>query len=163
VRGCGATFDEARGKIIAGENKAGKDRPELPAGRTVPGAGDGGPLDPGVAGRRAGRLIPSLWLPFARVGFAWRALGGNDMVVRGAWGMFTSSYQGNYTGSSIIGPPYWLSETITFVKASNQQWETAFPAEPRSFVAPGITNAAYNVKPTKWNSGTSRYRRRSRC
>ena len=71
-----------------------------------------------------------------RVGFAWRALGGNDLVVRGAWGMFTSSYQGNYTGSSIIGPPYWLSETITFAKASNQQWETAFPAEPKSFVAP---------------------------
>jgi hypothetical protein len=68
--------------------------------------------------------------------------------------MFTSSYQGNYTGSSIIGPPYWLSETITFAKASNQQWETAFPAEPRAFVAPSIVNAAYNVRPNKveqWN------------
>jgi hypothetical protein len=75
-------------------------------------------------------------------------------VIRGAWGIFTSSYQGNYTGSSIIGPPYWLSETVTFARASLQPWETAFPAEPRSFVAPSVVNAAHDVKPNvieQWN------------
>src|SRR2546425_4746781 len=54
----------------------------------------------------------------------------------------------------MIGPPYWLSENITFVKASLQKWETPFPAEPRSFVAPAVVNAAYDVRPNiveQWN------------
>ena len=154
VRGCGATFDQARGKVIAGENKAGKiDLTCQPVGPFLGPATADLWIPASQAGVPGGLFQASGYLS-PRVGFAWRALGGNDLVVRGAWGMFTSSYQGNYTGSSIIGPPYWLSETITFAKAANQQWETAFPAEPRSFVAPGITNAAYNVKPNKveqWN------------
>ena len=154
VRGCGATFDPAIGKILAGENSKGQvDLTCQPVGPFL------------------GPATADLWIPASqvkaphglfnasafvspRLGFAWRPLGGNDLVVRGAFGIFTSSYQGNFTGSSIIGPPYWLSETITFAKASQQPWETAFPAEPRSFVAPSVVNAGLNTLPNKveqWN------------
>lgn len=154
VRGCGATFDPTRGKILAGENKAGKvDLTCQPVGPFLGPATADLWIPASQAGVPHGLFEPSSWAA-PRVGFALRPLGGNDLVVRGAWGVFTSSYQGNYTGSSIIGPPYWLSETVTFAKASNQAWETAFPAEPRAFVAPSVVNAAYNVNPNvveQWN------------
>ena len=154
VRGCGATFDEARGKIIAGENKNGQvDLTCQPVGPFLGPATADLWIPASKAGVPGGLFQPSGYLS-PRVGFAWRPTGGNGLVVRGAWGMFTSSYQGNFTGSSIIGPPYWLSETVTFVKASLQKWETAFPAQPREFVAPSVVNAAYDVRPNKveqWN------------
>jgi hypothetical protein len=154
VRGCGATFDPARGKILAGQNKSGQlDLTCQPVGPYLGPATADLWIPASQAGVPNGLFEPSGFLS-PRVGFAWRPLGGNDFVVRGAWGIFTSSYQGNYTGSSIIGPPYWLSETITFAKASLQPWETAYPAEPHNFVAPSVVNAAYDVKPNiveQWN------------
>src|SRR5204862_2879610 len=117
----GATFDQARAKVIAGENKDGKiDLTCQPVGPFLGPATADLWIPASQAGVPAGLFQASGYLS-PRVGFAWRALGGNDLVVRGAWGMFTSSYQGNYTGSSIIGPPYW--PTIAFAKASNQQWD----------------------------------------
>jgi hypothetical protein len=154
VRGCGATFDESRGKILAGENKNGQvDLTCQPVGPYLGPATANLWIPASKAGVPGGLFEPSGYAS-PRIGFAWRPLSNNGFVVRGAWGMFVSSYQGNYTGSSIIGPPYWLSENITFTKASNQSWETAFPAEPRSFVAPSVVNAAYNIAPNKveqWN------------
>jgi len=154
VRGCGATFDQALGKILAGENKAGQvDLTCQPVGPYLGPATANLWIPASKAGVPGGLFDPNGYAS-PRIGFAWRPLSNNNLVVRGAWGMFTSSYQGNYTGSSIIGPPYWLSETITFAKASNQNWETAFPAEPRSFVAPSVVNAAYDIRPNKveqWN------------
>jgi hypothetical protein len=84
-----------------------------------------------------------------RVGLAWRLLGRDSLVVRAGYGLFVSSYFGNATGSSIIGPPYWANQNITFAKASNQRWETAFPADPSDFVAPSIAAAVYNIRPMK--------------
>jgi hypothetical protein len=154
VRGCGATFDPAIGKILAGENKNGQvDLTCQPVGPFLGPATADLWIPASQAGVPNGLFEPSGFLS-PRVGFALRPLGGNDLVVRGAWGIFTSSYQGNYTGSSIIGPPYWLSENITFAKASLQPWETAYPAEPNNFVAPSVVNAAFDVKPNvveQWN------------
>jgi hypothetical protein len=154
VRGCGATFDPAIGKILAGQNKSGQvDLTCQPVGPFLGPATADLWIPASQAGVPNGLFKPS-GFGSPRIGFAWRPLGSNDLVVRGAWGIFTSSYQGNYTGSSIIGPPYWLSETITFAKASNQQWEMAFPAEPHNFVAPSVVNAAFDVKPNvveQWN------------
>jgi hypothetical protein len=154
VRGCGATFDQASGKVLAGENKSGQvDLTCQPVGPFLGPATADLWIPASKAGVPQGLFEPSGYLS-PRLGFAWRPMGGNGLVVRGAWGMFTSSYQGNFTGSSIIGPPYWLSETITFAKASLQRWETAFPAEPHNFVAPSVVNAAYNTRPNKveqWN------------
>jgi hypothetical protein len=154
VRGCGATFDQSLGKVIAGQNKDGQ--VDLTCQSVGPFLGPATAnywIPASKAGLPNGLFEANGFLS-PRVGFAWRPLAGNGLVVRGAWGMFTSSFQGNYTGSSIIGPPYWLSETITFAKASLQPWETAFPAAPQAFVAPGVTAAAANVGPNKveqWN------------
>lgn len=154
VRGCGATFDQERGKVIAGQNKKGQvDLTCQPVGPFLGPATKQYWISAKDAGVPNGLFEASAYLS-PRIGVAWRPRGKNDLVVRGAWGVFTSSYQGNYTGSSIIGPPYWLSESITFTKASFQKWETAFPAEPKSFVAPSISAAAYDVKPNvveQWN------------
>lgn len=154
VRGCGATFDPAIGKILAGQNANGQvDLTCQPVGPFLGPATASLWIPASQAGVPPGLFEPSGFLA-PRIGFAYRPFGGNDFVVRGAWGIFTSSYQGNYTGSSIIGPPYWLSETISFAKASSQRWETAYPAEPHNFVAPSVVNAAFDVKPNvveQWN------------
>src|SRR5205823_11659660 len=84
-----------------------------------------------------------------RLGAAWRPFGKDNFVIRAGYGIFASSYYGNATGSSIIGPPYWATQSISFAKASNQRWETAFPADPAAFVAPSIAAAVYNIKPMK--------------
>src|SRR5581483_4949268 len=135
VRGCGATFDPVTKKVLAGENSRGQVD-----------------LSCQAVGQYLGPATADLWIPASkvgvpgglfqptsflspRIGFAWRPTGGNDLVVRGGWGIFTSSFQGNNTASSILGLPYSASETISFVKASLQPWETAFPPEPRQFSA----------------------------
>ena len=154
VRGCGATFDPSIGKAVAGEKSAGvmdlNCQPVAPflaqatAGMWV--AASQAQVPPGLF-ERSGFIAP-------RIGLAWRPTGSTDFVVRAAYGIFTSSYNGNVTGSAIIGPPYWLSEQESFAKASLQRWETAFPASPSQFVAPSVAAAVYNIKPMKtqeWN------------
>jgi hypothetical protein len=154
VRGCGATFDPVSKKVLAGETASGQ--VDLTCQSVGPILGPATAdlwMPASKAGVPGGLFQPSGWLS-PRVGFAWRPAGSNDFVVRGAWGMFTSSFQGNYTGSSILGPPYSASETISFAKASLQPWETAFPAEPRNFSALNVVNAAYDVRPNiveQWN------------
>src|SRR5690348_5089520 len=78
-----------------------------------------------------------------RAGAAWRPFGKDSFVVRAGYGIFTSSDNGNMTGSHGIGPPYWASQQVTFEKASNQRWETAFPADPGFFVAPSVSAAFF--------------------
>jgi hypothetical protein len=154
VRGCGATFDPISKKVLAGENSAGQ--VDLTCQAVGPFLGPATTdlwMPASKAGVPGGLFQPSGYFS-PRIGFAWRPTGSNDFVVRGAWGMFTSSFQGNYTGSSILGPPYSASETISFAKASLQPWETAFPAEPHTFSALNVVNAAYDVKPNnveQWN------------
>jgi hypothetical protein len=154
VRGCGSTFDPAIGKAVAGEKSAGvmdlNCQPVAPflaaatAGLWVPASQVG--FTPGLAQRHG--------VPTPRIGIAWRPTGSNDFAVRAGYGIFTSSFNGNVTGSAVIGPPYWLSEQESFSKTSNQRWETAFPASPSDFVAPSIAAAVYGLNPMKtqeWN------------
>lgn len=154
VRGCGATFDLGLGKIIAGENDTNQldlgCQPTAPflaqatAGKWIPASQAGAP--PGLF-KSNGYLSP-------RLGAAWRPTRTGDLVVRGGFGIFTSQYDGNVFGSSIIGPPYWADERVTFTRASLQRWETAFPSDPSAFVAPSVSAAVWDVKPMKsyqWN------------
>jgi hypothetical protein len=153
VRGAGSTFDLATGKAVAGEDHG---RVDLTAQ----------PIAPYLAAATAGLWVPASQVGYPpglsdsrnyvspRIGAAWRPFGSETFVVRAGYGIFASSYNGNITGSQVIGPPYWASQQVTFAKASNQKWETAFPANPANFVAPSISAAVVDIKPMKvhdWN------------
>ena len=149
VRGAGTTFDLKTGKAVAGENRAGQ--VDLTAQPVAPFFG-AATKDLWVSATQAGMpsgLFNASGYFSPRLGAAWRPTGKDNWVVRGGYGIFAASYNGNVTGSSIIGPPYWASQSITFAKASNQRWETAFPADPGAFVAPSIAAAVVDIKPMK--------------
>jgi outer membrane receptor protein involved in Fe transport len=149
VRGCGATFDITRGKIIAGQTSTGQmDLTCQPTAPFLAKATEGQWISASEAGAPSGLFEPNGFFS-PRLGAAWRPLPKTDLVVRGGFGIFTSQYDGNVFGSSIIGPPYWADERITFARASLQRWETAFPSDPAAFVAPSVSAAIYNVKPMK--------------
>ncbi len=79
----------------------------------------------------------------------------NDLVVRGAYGIFAAQgITGNNTASAVIGPPYWNYEFDSFSAQSLQRWETAFPADPTAFVAPSVYAPAVGVgnqRTHEWN------------
>ena len=149
VRGAGTTFDNRIGKAVAGENGSGQ--VDLTAQPVAPFYG-AATRDLWVTATQAGMprgLFVASGYVSPRLGLAWRPMGRDNFVVRAGYGIFASSYNGNVTGSSIIGPPYWANQNISFAKASNQRWETAFPADPANFVAPSIAAAVYNIVPMK--------------
>lgn len=149
VRGAGTTFDPANGKAVAGQNASGQ--VDLTAQPVAPFYG-AATSSLWITAKQAGipnGLFDASGYVSPRLGVAWRPLGKDSLVVRAGYGIFASSYFGNATGSSIIGPPYWANQNITFAKASNQRWETAFPANPADFVAPSIAAAVYNIAPMK--------------
>lgn len=150
--GNGATFDPAIGKVIAAVDNQGQ------VNLTCQ------PVAPFLAAATAGLWVPAntvgipkgLFEPNGyfspRVGLAWRVSHG--FVIRGAYGIFTSSFEGNRTASSIVGPPYWTWETIGFGPSTLQPWETIFPQNPKFFVTPSVVAPAYNVSSQKtheWN------------
>ena len=129
-------------------------RPDGSTGRSLPGGGDSGTLGPGIPGERSGRPVRAVGLFLAKTWRGMAAIRTEDFVVRAGYGIFTSSYRGNITASSIIAPPYWTFESQSWSAAQLQRWETAWPVNPTSFVAPSVGAAAYDVKPTKdheWN------------
>jgi hypothetical protein len=154
VRGAGGTFDTRIGKAIAGENKDGQvDLTAQPVAPYLAAATTGLWVPASQANIPGGLFEPSGYFS-PRVGVAWRPLKADDFVVRAGYGIFTSSYRGNITASSIIAPPYWTYESQSWSAAQMQRWETAWPVNPTSFVAPSVGAAAYDVKPTKdheWN------------
>ena len=154
VRGNAATFDPRIGKAVAGVDKNGQvDLTAQPVAQYLAAATAGLWVSATEAHIPAG-LFEATGYVSPRVGFAWRPLSHQDFVIRGGYGIFTSSFQGNIAASSIVGPPYWSYETLGFSALSNQQWETAFPSAPTAFVAPSIAAAAWNTAPQKtheWN------------
>ena len=149
VRGVGTTFDFKTGKSVAGENSNGQvDLTAQPissffAASTkdlwIPASQAG--MDPGLF-QHSGYVSP-------RLGLAWRPFGQDTLVVRAGYGIFASSFYGNAAGSSVIGPPYWAAQSISFAKASNQRWETAFPADPANFNTPNVASAVYDIRQMK--------------
>lgn len=149
VRDNGATFDLRLGKIIAAVDKQGRvDLTAQPVAPFLAEATKGLWIPASEAGIPRGLFEPNGYLS-PRLGAAWRPTGRDGLVLRGGYGIYTSSFNGNITGSQVIGPPYWTFERQTFARASLQRWETAFPAEPTAFIAPSVTAAAYDVKPMK--------------
>lgn len=152
VCGNGATFDPAIGKAVAGVDNQGQVNLSCQ------------PVAPYLAAATAGQWVAAnkVGIPKGlfdangyvspRVGLAWRVR--NGLVVRGAYGIFTSSFEGNRTASSIVGIPYWTWEHISFSPSTLQPWETIFPSNPSYFVSPGVTAPAYNISSQKtheWN------------
>lgn len=154
VRGNAATFDLKRGVIIAGEDKNGKvDLTAQPVSKYLAPATAGQWISASQAGAPHGLFQPTGFLS-PRFGAAWRVRGTNDLVVRGAYGIFTNSFPANRSASAIIGPPYWTWETQVFGASTLQPWETAWPADPRSFIAPQVIAPVVDLKPQKthqWN------------
>ena len=108
----------------------------------------------GFTGKYSGRPVRAFKLCFSTSWSGVAAFKSGDLVVRAGYGIFTSSYRGNITASQIIAPPYWTYESQTWSPAQLQRWETAWPVNPTSFVAPSVGAAAYDVKPMKdheWN------------
>ena len=154
VRGNAATFDPRIGKVIAGVDGNGQvDLTAQPAAQYLAAATASLWVPANKAGIPAGLFQANGYLS-PRIGVAWRPLDHHDLVIRGAYGIFASSFQGNISASSIVGPPYWSYETPSFSAASMQQWETAFSADPTNFVTPSVAAAAWNTRAQKtheWN------------
>jgi len=149
VRGVGTTFDLQTGQAVAGQNAAGKvDLTAQPVSQYLAAATQGLWISATQAGYPNGLFDPSGYVS-PRLGAAWRPLHSDRLVLRGGYGIFASSYYGNATGSSVTGPPYWAAQSITFAKASNQRWETAFPSDPSDFNTPNVASAVPNIKPMK--------------
>jgi TonB dependent receptor len=155
VRGNVATFDLKLGKIIAGEDvkKGGIDLTSQPIAPFLAEA----TKDLWIPASQAdvpGGLFEGNGYVSPRLGIAWRPFGSNSLVVRGGYGIFTSSFRGNITASAIVGPPYWTFESTGWSPAQLQRWETAWPDDPSKFVTPSVEAAAHDVKSNKvheWN------------
>jgi hypothetical protein len=153
-RGNAATFDIKAGRIIAGEDKNGKvDLAAQPVAQFLARATEGLWIPASEAKVPRGLFEASGFLS-PRLGMAWRVKGTNDLVIRGGYGIFASSFPANRSASAIIGPPYWTWESQVFSTASLQRWETAWPDDPRSFIAPQVIAPVVDLGPQKtheWN------------
>ncbi|PYV38614.1 MAG: hypothetical protein DMG06_25265, partial [Acidobacteria bacterium] len=154
VRGNVGTFDLKLGKIIAGEDKNGEvDLTAQPIAPFLAAATQDLWIPASQAGVPPGLFVANGYFS-PRLGIAWRPFGSNSLVVRGGYGIFTSSFRGNATASAIVAPPYWTFEATGWSPAQLQRWETAWPDDPSKFVTPSVGAAAADVKSNKvheWN------------
>ena len=153
--GNGATFDPAIGKVIAGLDRDGN----VNLGNQ--------PVSPFLAAATQGLWVPAneVGVPNGlfkangqfspRVGLTWRPEMVKDFVVRSGYGIYYNSFTGNRSASSIVGLPYWTWEALSFSALSLQRWETAWPADPQSFIQPSVGEAPdWDIDATRtheWN------------
>jgi carboxypeptidase family protein len=150
VNGNGATFDPAIGKVIAGVDENGQINLT------------GQPISPFLAAATQGLWVPAteVGIPNGlyeadnrfgpRIGATWRPQAVNDLVVRGGYGTYYSSFTGNRSASSIVGLPYWTWESLSYSSLTLQRWETAWPENPQSFIQPSVGEAPdWNIDAVK--------------
>jgi hypothetical protein len=150
--GNGATFDPQIGKVVAGVDASGDVNLVAQAAAPYFAAATAGEWIPAnQVGVPAGLFKANGYFS-PRVGISWNPF--KDTVIRGAYGIFTSSFQGNISASSIVGPPYWSYETPNFSYGTMQKWETAFPAGLNDFGPSSVASPAWDVRSQKlheWN------------
>jgi hypothetical protein len=136
--GNGATFDPAIGKVIAGVDSDGRvNLTNQPVSPFLAAATEGLWVPANEVGIPAG-LFEANGNFSPRVGLTWRPELLDDFVVRAGYGIYYNSFTGNRSASSIVGLPYWTWEALSFSALSPQQWETAWPADPQSFIQPSV-------------------------
>lgn len=149
VRGNVGSFDLKLGKAIAGEDKNGKvDLTAQPVAPFLAAATQGQWVAASAVGAPPGLFKANGYFS-PRLGIAWRPRGSTDLVVRAGYGIFTSSFSGNRTASSIVAPPYWTFEATGWSAAQLQRWETAWPNNPEAFVTPSVVAPAVEMKSNK--------------
>lgn len=149
VRGNVGTFDPKLGKAIAGEDKNGKvDLTSQPVAPFLAEATKADWIPASQAGAPRGLFRANGYFS-PRFGIAWRLGGANDFVLRAGYGIFTSSFSGNRTASSIVAPPYWTFESTGWSAAQLQRWETAWPDNPQTFVTPSVVAPSVEMKSNK--------------
>ena len=155
VRGNHGTFDIASGLAVAGEDKNGNvDLTSQPVAMALAAFTEGLWAPASELGIPKG-LFQADGVFSPRLGIAYRPTGSGNVVVRAGYGIFPMQFVGNRTASAIVGPPYWNFEVAGFSAAENQRWETAFPDDPDSFLAPSVAAPAWDIEAQKtheWNA-----------
>jgi Carboxypeptidase regulatory-like domain/TonB-dependent Receptor Plug Domain len=153
--GNGATFDPAVGKVIAGVDEDGSvNLSQQPVSPFLAAASQGLWVPATEVGVPAGLFEPRGQLS-PRLGVTWRPGAIDDFVIRAGYGIYYNSFTGNRSASSIVGLPYWTWESLSFSALRLQRWESAWPANPQSFIQPSVGESpAWNIRPAKtheWN------------
>jgi outer membrane receptor protein involved in Fe transport len=147
--GNGATFDPAIGKVIAATDDGQINLTAQPVAQFLAPASEGLWVAASEVGVPDGLFEANgNWAP--RLGAVWRPFTQRDLVFRAGYGLYYSTYTGNRSASSIVGIPYWTWESSSFSPLSPQGWETAWPADPDTFIQPSIGESpAWDIRPPK--------------